>query len=307
MTASSAWCAFLAAALLTVADVAAAAVDADGVRRVVANLNLDSSATGLLSCRISEAPDRTEWIVESDSDVYAVAVDAQTLDGIEADDPIRGRLELGAGRIALARAKQALFLYGAGKGFQDRGYRNRESMANALIALDGMSTTTTGRLGAGLQSAVQTSGTIGVGAVWVDSDSIADFRRHLPDNAEFAPVYCAELYATARIRMKAGDWMTALDLFKEIHDLKWTNIEAYLDAAECFDRTGDPAGAAKLLGEVWETLGPGMKPQEAERMGDHLLRFGVRGPAREAFEAALHGYRIAGSNDALPQTANRKP
>lgn len=66
---------------------------------------------------------------------------------------------------------------------------------------------------------------------------------------------------------KLGRYADALPLFKNLHDLKYMKISAYLDAIERFLRTGSPQECLTLIKELCAEL-------EDDMTSDELLHSG---------------------------------
>ncbi len=126
----------------------------------------------------------------------------------------------------------------------------------------------------------------------------AALARILPENAaalsdDVPPAeilnaeYSRELYFNhAKQIFNAGRYKDALPLFKNLHDLKFMNISAYLDAAECFLRTGEPNECLKLINELRVELEDDMSSRELERAGVLCREAGDRDAALSAFNKA---------------------
>ena len=99
--------------------------------------------------------------------------------------------------------------------------------------------------------------------------------------------YSRELYFNhAKQIFNAGRYKDALPLFKNLHDLKFMNISAYLDAAECFLKTGEPNECLKLINELRAELEDAMSSRELERAGVLCREAGDRDAALSAFNKA---------------------
>jgi tetratricopeptide (TPR) repeat protein len=99
------------------------------------------------------------------------------------------------------------------------------------------------------------------------------------------------LYDTAKSAFEAGRNDEALIVFKQIHDLKWANVGAYLDASECFLRNGEAEESLKLLRELMKTLGDNMGSAELTRAGGLFRKAGDKPSALSAFKLARERYR----------------
>lgn len=104
--------------------------------------------------------------------------------------------------------------------------------------------------------------------------------------------YCRELYFNqAKQIFNAGRYAEALPLFQNLHDLKYMNIEAYLDAAECFVKTGAPKECIKLIKELRAALENNMTSDDLSRLGSLCLDAGDKDGALDAFNLARVRFR----------------
>lgn len=90
----------------------------------------------------------------------------------------------------------------------------------------------------------------------------------------------------ARDYMQTGEFKKALVILKELHDLKYANVEAYILAGEAFSASGDKIEALKLAKEVWETLRGQLDAHWAEQLGDLFKQLGDEDNAVAAYSLA---------------------
>lgn len=127
---------------------------------------------------------------------------------------------------------------------------------------------------------------------WVSPDSARVLSNDIPEKGALTEDYCRTLYKEcAQILFRNGFYSEALPMFRNIHRLRWANVEAYIDAAECFARTGEPDECVKLLKELLNTLQDKMSSDELTRAGRLFRRAGDRSSALSAFRLAQKRYR----------------
>ena len=80
-------------------------------------------------------------------------------------------------------------------------------------------------------------------------------------------------------------------MFRNIHRLHWANVNAYIDAAECFAKTGEPEECSKLLKELIKSLEEKMSSDDLIRTGRLFRTAGDRESALLAFQLARKHYR----------------
>jgi tetratricopeptide (TPR) repeat protein len=83
----------------------------------------------------------------------------------------------------------------------------------------------------------------------------------------------------------------ALPFYRELHSLKWARPAAYLEAAECFAKTGRRDDAVRLATETIDELHGDMGSELAERAGDLLGELGDDSGAIRAYRLASEKLR----------------
>ena len=126
-----------------------------------------------------------------------------------------------------------------------------------------------------------------VGLAWISSDTSENISANVPAYGALDDDYCRFLYKNrALILFEAGRYEEALPVFKNIHDFKWADVNAYLDASECFLRTGYSDDCKKLLTELILTLGEKMTSKNFQRAGKLFREAGDKDAAKNAFISA---------------------
>lgn len=183
--------------------------------------------------------------------------------------------------LSLARGRLALVI---GQGKVDRKiYRYDDALGSALFTYYGPRGIETA---ADLLSGGKT-GKFAAALAWLSPKNVEELTGEALPPKILDVEYCRSLYLdNARDMFKAGRYSDALPLFKNIHDLRWMDISAYLDAAECFLRTGEPKECLKLLKELRAALDAEMNSEELARSGRLCREAGDRNAALSAFRQA---------------------
>ena len=183
--------------------------------------------------------------------------------------------------LSLARGRLALTL-GQDKVSREV-YRYNEALGAALFTYYGPR---------GIETAADVlwdaeSGRFAVALAWLLPQTVQALEGEaLPPNV-LDEDYCRFLYLDhAKGLFRAGQYSEALPLFKNIHDLKWMDISAYLDAAECFLRMGEPGECLTLVKELRAALDKDMSSEELSRAGRLCREAGDRKAALSAFQRA---------------------
>lgn len=103
----------------------------------------------------------------------------------------------------------------------------------------------------------------------------------------FIKEYCRTLYPYAIESINKNKLQSALSILKELHDLKYTNVHAYILIAETFYKVGKNKDAKDIAFEVLDKLHQLMSGSEAERLGDLLLRLGCSSEAAKAYDISM--------------------
>lgn len=198
---------------------------------------------------------------------------------------VQKKLEAARASLHAFRARHDLMVYLTRERIDRARYPDNEALGSALSSYYGE------RGIAGLQSASESSGGWVMALVWLTPEAAEAVREDTPEAGSLDGEYCSLLYARAKALFDAGGYTEALPVFKHIHDFRWANVGAYLDAAECFLRTEESGETLKLLKEVTETLGSDMDSDAFERAGVLFLEAGDREVALSAFRMARERFR----------------
>lgn len=179
----------------------------------------------------------------------------------------RGRLAIALGQ---SKVKQELYHYD-------------EALGSALFAYYGPR---------GIQTAAEVlkqtgSRRFAAALAWLSADLANALQNEVPPQRVLDEDYCRFLYLNhAKELFRTGRYSEALPLFKDIHDLRWMDISAYLDAAECFLKMKEPGECLTLVKEIRSALDKDMSSEELSRAGRLCRKAGDRKAALEAFNQA---------------------
>lgn len=98
--------------------------------------------------------------------------------------------------------------------------------------------------------------------------------------------YCGTLYPCAISCMQEGKYREALTILKELHDLKYANIDAYLLTCEAFIKNNQPGEAQKIANELLADFYQSCTVQQAEQLGDIFLELGAAPEAEKSYVLA---------------------
>lgn len=99
--------------------------------------------------------------------------------------------------------------------------------------------------------------------------------------------YCKSFFIKAVDLMSKKDYSAALVILKELHDLHFADINAYLLASEAFFKTGQTVDALKIANEVMTEFSDKMNNEQAENLGDIFMDLKQDKEAQKAYEIAL--------------------
>jgi tetratricopeptide (TPR) repeat protein len=236
---------------------------------------------------IQSAPSQTEWVLSGDGKTYSLVLLPVQKDGRA---NVQARLEEVARTKASLRAHRLLYLRACGAGRKAR-YANEESVAEAL-----------GEWDKGRGEGERLKPDLSVAAVLKDwafalvrvpeelLSTLGAQILEMPENA-LDTAYCAALYPKARELFEQKQYEEALPVYQELHSLRWARPVAYLEAAECFLRTGDPESAARLVTETAAELDDVMDHALLRRGGDILLDAGEEVSAERFYRQAVEKLR----------------
>ena len=221
------------------------------------------------------SPDSTgPWLAERPDGIYCLAVAATPRN----DDPeVRAALEEATAQRTAMRASGAVVLHVLRGKLDRKTFRDDDALGNAVIRYYGDKGLR------GLASRSTVSDGYALSLVRLPLPEAAPLIAAPPKVEQLGTDYCTILYDRARRYMDAANYAEALSVFKHIHDFRFANVGAYLDASECFLRTGGKTDAAKLLSELIATVGDGMTSDELARAGRLFREAGLTEQARSAF------------------------
>ena len=226
-------------------------------------------------------PSRMEWVLSGGGEVYSLVLVPVQKDR-RAD--IQTKLEEVARIKAGLRAHYLLYLRAWSRSGRKTRYANEEIVAETLAGWD------KGR-------GVRLKPGLSVGAVsknWafallkIPEEPLNTLGTQIDEMPEDAldTDYCAALYPKARELFNQRRYEQALIVYRELHSLRWARPVAYLDAAECFLRTGDPKSAVRLVQESATELEDLMDSALLERAGDIAFESGEEASAERLYSQA---------------------
>jgi tetratricopeptide (TPR) repeat protein len=245
----------------------------------------DTEQTDIVKAIQSQAsqtePSRTEWVLSGGGEVYSLVLVPVQKDK-RAD--IQTKLEEVARAKAGLRAHYLLYLRAWSQSGRKTRYANEEIVAETLAGWD------KGR-------GVRLKPGLSVGAVSKDwafallkipeepLNTLGTQIDEMPEDA-LDTDYCAALYPKARELFNQRRYEQALSVYRELHSLRWAKPVAYLDAAECFLRMGDPKSAVRLVQESATELEDLMDSALLERAGDIAFESGEEASAERLYRQA---------------------
>ena len=209
--------------------------------------------------------------------VYSLAVSSISKDSQE--------FGIHAQNIALIKARMHLaFVVGQG-GIDRKLFRYDDALGNALLAYYQHEISTHGMTG--IQTAADIIDGYVLGLAWLDEHTAETLADIVPERGRLDDDYCRFLYRQHAERLfNAGKYTDALPVFRNIHDFRWSDVDAYLDASECFLRTGQPQECIKLLRELRAELDAKMTSRNLQRAGKLFREAGDKKAAAESLRAA---------------------
>ncbi|MDR1979724.1 MAG: hypothetical protein LBQ42_13395 [Synergistaceae bacterium] len=235
----------------------------------------------------SRGRSKTEWLITGDGKIYSLVLLPVQKD---ARAGLQVRLEEAARTRASLRAHYLLYLK-AMPTDRKRRYAREESVAEALAEWD-KSRGENVRLKLAFSIAI-TSEDWAFALLRADAERLNAFGAQVGDIPENAldTAYCAVLYPKAAELFGQRRYKEALLAYQELHDLRWAQPVAYLDAAECFLFTGDKENAARLAREAAAKLDDAMDSALLKRAGDILLESGEEASAEQFYRRAIEKFR----------------
>ena len=133
--------------------------------------------------------------------------------------------------LTIAALRLAVYL---DDGRLDRKYFSNYEAANYALLMSYR-----GKIKGGIQSFSRTIGYSAISLVWVKRRDIKSDNTEKDEN-QFSNDYCKYLYKTAADLFNSGKYDEALQALHQIHYMTWSDINAYLEAALCFLKMGQP-------------------------------------------------------------------
>ena len=213
---------------------------------------------------------------DSDEDYY----DMIAFDGVFLDEALFCARNNLAFSIGQNKTDRDLYIYDEPLGFALSSYysRPREIKIKGIESISDIITSGRTRIAAAL--------------AWIAPEAANIFDEDIPSAGVLDEDYCRMLYTEcANVLFRNGLYSEALPMFRNIHRLHWANVNAYIDAAECFLMTGESGECVKLLKELIITLEDKMSCDDLIRAGRLFRRAGDRSSALSAFKLARKRYR----------------
>ena len=256
---------------------------AASARAFIAGLSIADDAKKALEARVATGGDVCEWVAEVGDTIFGIATAP-----IDADPDARMQqlVAQAAAKHAKARALNLLFVHAAGEHYSAMRYRNRDAVANALVACEG-SVSVEGRLSPGVQAQGAAVGDCAVAVAFASADKVNLYRAKLPPEDKLQPFYCQSLYTIAQSLVVREKFRDALPLLRDLHDLKWERPEVCLDTAKCFLGIDQKEDANTILQDTLDRFGPALTSEQAELVGDLMLQVGAKAEAGKAFQLSL--------------------
>ena len=170
-------------------------------------------------------------------------------------------------------------------GIDRKLFRYDDALGNALLAYYQHEISAHGMTG--IQTAADIIDGYVLGLAWLDEHTAETLADIVPERGRLDDDYCRFLYRQHAERLfSAGKYTDALPVFRNIHDFRWSDVDAYLDASECFLRTGQPQECVKLLRELRAELDAKMTSRNLQRAGKLFRESGDKKAAAESLRAA---------------------
>ena len=203
------------------------------------------------------------------------------------DSDIAAELDVITQNRALIEAQMRLAFY-IGQGGVDRKlFRYDDALGTALLAYYNADIKNKKLRGIETAASVVDKKKFAAGIAWISPETAEIIGNDIPEHGELDDNYCRFLYRNhALILFEANRFEEALPVFKNIHDFKWSDVNAYLDASECFLRTGANEDCIRLLKELILTLNEKMTSENLRRSGTLFREAGDKESAKDSFVRA---------------------
>jgi tetratricopeptide (TPR) repeat protein len=193
--------------------------------------------------------------------------------------------------LAKENVNRELYRYGDSLGQALLSYYTRRELKGIQTAAEVVSI---GK-GAARQGSKKGADRCAMALAWLSSEAAKAFESDVPPPGALNEDYCRFLYLRrARVLFEGGKYDEALTIFKHIHDLRWADIGAYLDAAECFLKVEEEKEGLALLQELFSSLKDKMSTEELTRTGRLFRAGGDRSSALLVFKAARERFEKMG-------------
>jgi hypothetical protein len=234
---------------------------------------------------VKSFPNQNEWVMSGDGNVYSMVLRPVQQDSRE---NVRVKLEEAARNAAALRVRYLLYLR-ASPPARRSAYKNEEALASALAAWDEQSETKLVLR----SSATNSSGRWAFSIAVAPDGAFGDLSRRVEamEARALDLAYCGIIYPKARAMYGEKRYADALVFYRELHKLKWARPDSYLEAADCFVKTGLAEDAKKLVAETVNELGGEMDSKSMEFAGDLLFELGDEAGAIGAYRASAEKMR----------------
>lgn len=209
----------------------------------------------------------------------------------DSDIDVTSELEISSQERALIEAQSRLAFYLGQSGADRKLFRYDDALGSALLNYYQISIKTNKLRGIETVAGVLDGVKFAAGIARLSSSTADILASDIPSPGTLDDDYCRFLYRRrALLLFKAGRYEEALPVFRNIHDFRWSDVSAYLDASECFLRTGKNDDCTKLLKELIATLEDKMSSIDFRRSGNLFRQAGDRESARDSFQRARKRY-----------------
>ena len=226
----------------------------------------------------------------------------------DSDSDVSSELEISAQDTAILEA-QSILAFILGQGGTDRNlFMYDDALGSALLKYykDGIKSKKL--RGIETTAGVLEGGKFAAGVARISSGTAKILGADIPKPGTLDDDYCRYLYRRmALVLFRAGQYEEALPVFRNIHDFRWSDVGAYLDASECFLRTGRAEECVKLLRELSSALDGKMSSADFRRSGNLFREAGDKDSARDSFVRArrrLHDENKKGVQLDMPDSAS---